>query len=433
MIYNEKMECMGRDEMRALQGERLKATVKKVYDKVEPYRAKMDAAGVTPAGIVSIDDLHKLPFTLKTDLRDHYPFGMFAEPMENVVRVHSSSGTTGKPTVVGYTKYDVDEIWSEVMARTIACAGGTKGDVLHVAYGYGMFTGGLGVHYGGEKLGCTVLPVSGGNTKRQLMIMQDFGSSILACTPSYSLYIADVCKELGIDPKELPLKAAIFGAEPWTNEMRDEIEKIYGILAIDIYGLSEIIGPGVSSECDQKCGLHVNEDHFYPEIINPETGEVLEDGETGELVFTCLTKQAFPLLRYRTYDITRLNREKCACGRTLVRMDRVSGRSDDMLIIRGVNVFPSQIESVLVAIEGTEPHYEIVVDKRGVMDELEIKVEVSDAVFSDEVRKLEELRDKIEAEIESVLGLTASVKLVEPRTIARSEGKAKRVIDKRKG
>ncbi|MFW6256053.1 MAG: phenylacetate--CoA ligase family protein, partial [Candidatus Sumerlaeota bacterium] len=325
------------------------------------------------------------------------------------------------------------DIWADVMARTIGCAGGTPDDVVHVAYGYGLFTGGLGVHYGAEKLGATAIPVSGGNTKRQIMIMQDFGSTIIACTPSYSLYIADVLEEMGLDPrKDLKIKAAILGAEPWTNEMRDEIEKRLGVIALDIYGLSEVIGPGVSSECAEKCGLHVNEDHFYPEIINAQTGDRMPDGERGELVFSCITKQAFPLLRYRTRDISMLMREKCGCGRTLSRMERVSGRTDDMLIIRGVNVFPSQIESVLVAVEGTEPHYEIVVDKRGVLDELEIKVEVSQEVFSDEVRRLEELRNKIQHELESVLALIATIRLVEPRTLARSEGKAKRVIDNRK-
>jgi phenylacetate-CoA ligase len=325
-------------------------------------------------------------------------------------------------------------VWAEVAARTICCAGGTPDDIVHIAYGYGLFTGGLGLHYAAERLGATAIPVSGGNTKRQIMIMQDFGSTILCCTPSYSLYIADVCAEMGIDPKkDLKLKAGIFGAEPWSNEMREEIERRLGILAVDIYGLSEIIGPGVSCECRYKNGLHVNEDHFYPEIIDPQTGHALPDGARGELVFTCITKQACPLIRYRTRDISTLMREPCPCGRTLVRMGRVTGRTDDMLIIRGVNVFPSQIESVLMAIEGTEPHYEIVVDKRGVLDELEIKVEVSAEVFSDEVKRLEELRSRIQGEIESVLGISATVRLVEPKSIPRSEGKAKRVIDKRKG
>ncbi len=432
MIWNEKYECMDPEERRALQNQRLETTIHRVYERVPAYQKKMDAMGVAPEDIKSVDDLSKLPFTVKEDLRDTYPFGMFAVPMEDVVRVHSSSGTTGKPTVVGYTRYDIQEVWAETTARTIGCAGGSPEDVVHVAYGYGLFTGGLGIHYGGERMGATVIPVSGGNTKRQLMIMQDFGSTILACTPSYSLYIADVCEELGIDPRSLPLKAGIFGAEPWTDEMRVEIERRLGILAIDIYGLSEVIGPGVASECSEKCGLHVNEDHFYPEIINSETGEVLPEGEKGELVFTCVTKEAFPLIRYRTRDISRLMRGGCKCGRTLVRMERVSGRSDDMLIIRGVNVFPSQIESVLVSIEGTEPHYELIVDKHGALDELEIRVEVSPAVFSDEVRKMEGLRTSIEREIESVLGLTARVHLVEPKGIPRSEGKAKRVIDKRK-
>jgi phenylacetate-CoA ligase len=431
MIFNQEMECMEPARRRELQSERLRTQIARVYERVAPYRKKMEAAGVTPDDIHTIDDLSKLPFTIKEDLRDSYPFGMFAEPMKNVVRVHSSSGTTGKPTVVGYTHHDIHEIWAEVMARTLCCANGCPEDIVHVAYGYGMFTGGLGAHYGAERLGATVLPVSGGNTKRQIMIMQDFGSTILACTPSYSLYIADVCKEMGIDPRSLPLKSAIMGAEPWTVEMRARIEEIFGILAVDIYGLSEIIGPGVSSECAEKCGLHVNEDHFYPEIINPQTNRPAAEGERGELVVTCLTKQAFPLIRYRTRDISRLLREPCACGRTLVRMERVSGRTDDMLIIRGVNVFPSQIESVLVTVEGIEPHYEIVVSRSGSLDEIEIRVEVSEEIFSDEVRGLEDLRKRISHEIESVLGLTATIRLVEPKSIARSEGKAKRVIDNR--
>ena len=433
MIFNEKYECMDPGELRDLQSERLKSTVQRVYENVVPYRKKMEAKGIEPGDIRSIDDLVKLPFTEKEDLRDTYPFGMFAVPMRDIVRVHSSSGTTGKPTVVGYTQADIQDVWAETMARTIGCAGGTPDDVVHVAYGYGLFTGGLGVHYGAEKLGATTIPVSGGNTKRQIMIMQDFGSTILACTPSYTLYIADVLEEMGVDPKSLTLKAGIFGAEPWTAEMRDQIEARLDLMALDIYGLSEVIGPGVSSECPEKCGLHVNEDHFYPEIINTETGESAAEGELGELVFTCITKEALPLIRYRTRDITSLSRGKCGCGRTLARMQRASGRTDDMLIVRGVNVFPSQIESVLVAIEGTEPHYELVVDKRGALDELEIRVEVSAEVFSDEIKKLEDLRLKIEREIESVLAINARVHLVEPRGIARSEGKAKRVIDKRNG
>jgi phenylacetate-CoA ligase len=432
MIWNEQYECMPVDERRKLQSERLVSMVQRVYENVAPYRKKMDDAGVAPGDIRTIDDIKKLPFTYKTDLRDAYPYGMFAKPMRDVVRVHSSSGTTGKPTVVGYTRHDIDQVWAEVMARTICSANGTPGDIVHVAYGYGMFTGGLGAHYGAEKLGATVLPVSGGNTKRQIMIMQDFGSTILACTPSYSLYIAEVCREMGVDPRSLSLKSAILGAEPWTLEMRKRIEEAFDILAIDIYGLSEIIGPGVSSECSFQCGLHVNEDHFYPEIINPKTCESLPDGELGELVFTCITKEALPLVRYRTHDLSRLTRGNCECGRTTVRMERITGRSDDMLIIRGVNVFPSQIESILVSIEGTEPHYELIVDRQGALDDLEIRVEVSDDVFSDEVKVLEVLRKKIQHEIESVLGLTAIVKLVEPKSIARSEGKARRVIDKRK-
>ncbi|HNT36272.1 MAG TPA: phenylacetate--CoA ligase, partial [bacterium] len=364
--------------------------------------------------------------------RDNYPFGMFAVPMEDVVRIHSSSGTTGKPTVVGYTRNDI-QVWAEVMARTIGCAGGDKTSVVQVTYGYGLFTGGLGVHYGSELMGCTTIPISGGNSKRQVMIMEDFGTTILACTPSYALALAEVLVEEKIDRSKLKLRAGIFGAEPWTNEMRDELEKRWGILALDIYGLSEIIGPGVSSECDRKCGLHINEDHFIPEIIDPETGNVLPDGELGELVFTCVTKEAFPVIRYRTRDLSRLFREPCACGRTLTRMERVSGRTDDMLIIRGVNVFPSQIESVLVKVEGAEPHYLIIVDRVGALDDIEVQVELSDSAFSDEVRKIEDLRTRIAGELYGVLGLHAKVKLVEPKTIERSMGKARRVIDKRRG
>ncbi len=430
MIWNEKQETMSLDERRELQGERLAAVCRRVYDKVPFYRREFDARGIGPDDIISIDDLPRLPFTMKQDLRDNYPFGLFTVPLEEVVRIHSSSGTTGKPTVVGYTADDI-ELWAEVMARSFGCAGVGKGDVIQNAYGYGMFTGGLGVHYGGERCGATVIPISGGNTKRQLMTLEDFGSTALCCTPSYSLFIAEVATEMGIDIRKLPLKVGIFGAEPWSDEIRKSIENNLGIDALDIYGLSEIIGPGVSMECLAKEGLHVFDDHFIPEIIDPVSGEVLPEGVKGELVFTTVTKQAFPLIRYRTRDVTSLTYEKCSCGRTHVRMARVSGRTDDMLIIRGVNVFPSQIESVLVGIKEAEPHYQLIVRREGSLDTLEVQVEVNEKFFSDEIRRLESLQNRIRGEIESVLQITARVKLVEPRTIARSEGKAKRVIDER--
>jgi phenylacetate-CoA ligase len=378
-----------------------------------------------------LKDLKRFPFTTKLDLRDNYPYGLFTVPLEQVVRIHASSGTTGKQTVVGYTRRDIDT-WAEVMARSLAAGGVQKNDIIHNSYGYGLFTGGLGVHYGAEKLGASVIPMSGGNSKRQIIIMQDFGSTILTCTPSYALFLAEVAEEMGVDFKKLKLRAGIFGAEPWSERMRDEIERKLNIQAIDIYGLSEIIGPGVGIECiEAKRGLHVFEDHFIAEIIDPHTGEVLPYGERGELVFTTITKEAFPLVRYRTRDISVLYPQPCKCGRTLVRMERVSGRSDDMLIIRGVNVFPSQIESVLMNIKGVEPHYLLIVDRKGNLDTLDVQVEVNEKVFSDEVKDLQALGRKIEKEIKDLLGVTAGVKLVEPKTIQRSEGKAQRVIDKR--
>jgi len=392
----------------------------------------MDGAGVKPADIRSLDDLQKLPFTVKDDLRDNYPFGLFTVPMEQVVRVHASSGTTGKPTVVGYTRKDI-ETWAGVMARALTCAGATSLDMIHNAYGYGLFTGGLGAHYGVERLGATVIPVSGGNTKRQITIMQDFGSSVLLATPSYALNLADAMAELGVDPKSLSLRVGIFGAEPWSENMRDEVERKLNIKAVDIYGLSEVMGPGVAMQClETDRGMHIFEDHFLPEIIDPDSGEVLPPGEQGELVFTTLTKEAFPLIRYRTKDISRLIHEKCACGRTMVRMEKITGRTDDMLIIRGVNVFPSQVEHVLMGVEGVEPHYQIVVNREGNMDTMAVKVEVSEALFSDEVKNLDKLTRKIQADIKDLLGVTCKVQLVEPRTIQRSEGKAQRVIDNRK-
>lgn len=432
MIWNEEFETLPREALEALQLKRLQGLVERLYTAVPFYKQSMDKSNVKPQDIKSIKDLSRLPFTNKTDLRDNYPFGLFAVPFEQVVRIHASSGTTGKPTVVGYTKKDI-ETWAEVMARTLSCGGAHKGDVVHNAYGYGLFTGGLGAHYGAERIGAAVIPISGGNTKRQIMIMKDFGSTVLLCTPSYALNIAEVMEELDVDPSSLHLRVGLFGAEPWSDKMREEIEKKLKIQAIDIYGLSEIIGPGVASEClEQKHGLHVFEDHFIPEIINPETGEVLPHGEKGELVFTTLTKEAFPVLRYRTKDISRLIPDKCSCGRTFLRMERVTGRSDDMLIIRGVNVFPSQVEHVLMGVEGVEPHYQIIVDREGSLDKMEVQVEVSDEIFSDEVKQLEKMSKQIEREIKDLLGVSCKVKLVEPKTIQRSEGKAKRVIDNRK-
>lgn len=432
LYWEEEMETLPRAGLESIQLTRLKHLVARVYEKVAPYRAKMDAAGVKPADIRTLADLRKLPFTVKDDLRDNYPFGLFTVPMDQVVRVHASSGTTGKPTVVGYTKKDI-ETWSGVMARALTCAGATSRDMIHNAYGYGLFTGGLGAHYGVERLGATVIPVSGGNTKRQITIMQDFRSSVLLATPSYALNLADAMAELGIDPKTLALRVGIFGAEPWSENMRDEVERKLNIKAVDIYGLSEVIGPGVAMQClETDRGMHIFEDHFLPEIIDPETGEVLPPGEKGELVFTTLTKEAFPLIRYRTKDISRLIYEPCACGRTMVRMEKVTGRTDDMLIIRGVNVFPSQVEHVLMGIKGVEPHYQIVVSREGNMDTMAVKVEVSEALFSDEVKSLEKLSKKIQADIKDILGVTCKVQLVEPRTIQRSEGKAQRVIDNRK-
>lgn len=432
MIYwNQAYECMPREEMRKVQSQRLVDAVKRVYQNVPNYREKMQKIGLEPGDIKSVDDLTKLPFTYKQDLRDTYPYGLFAVPMSDIVRIHASSGTTGRQTVVGYTRNDLDT-WSEVMARTFTSAGASKESFIQISYGYGLFTGGIGAHYGAEKVGASVIPASVGNTKRQLQIMKDFGTTHLACTPSYALYLAEEMEEAGIKKEELKLKAGIFGAEPWTDSMRAEIEQRLGITTIDIYGLSEVMGPGVASECSCQCGLHIQEDHFIPEIINPETGEVLPEGSKGELVFSTVTKEGLPLIRYRTRDISSLNYEKCECGRTNVRMNKVSGRSDDMLIIRGVNVFPSQIESVLLEIGQTAPHYLLIVDRVDNLDILEIWVEMTQSMFSDEVKHIEEIERRIKKEVESTLGISAKVKLVEPKTIERSEGKAKRVIDKRK-
>jgi phenylacetate-CoA ligase len=429
--WNQTFECMPREEMAGVQNERLANTVKRIFHNVPFYRKKMQDKGLEPGDIKTIDDLKKLPFSYKQDLRDTYPYGLFAAPMSEIIRLHASSGTTGKQIVVGYTRRDI-ETWAEVMARTLASAGTTKESFVQVAYGYGLFTGGLGAHYGAERIGASVIPISGGNTKRQIQIMKDFGTNILACTPSYALFIAEELEEAGIKKGDLKLHAGVFGAEPWTDNMRTEIQDRLGILAIDIYGLSEIIGPGVATECPCQCGLHVQEDHFIPEIIDPDTEEVLPPGTKGELVFSTITKEGFPLLRYRTRDISSLNYEKCECGRTLVRMSKVGGRTDDMLIIRGVNVFPSQIESVLLEIGETAPHYLLIVDRVDNLDILEVWVEMTQGLFSDEVKRLEDVEKKIRHGIESTLGISAKIKLVEPKTIQRSEGKAKRVIDNRK-
>jgi len=428
--YNKEMETMPRHEMEYWQSLNLCKTIRRVYDNVPLIRQRMDELKVRPEDIKHIKDIVRLPFTTKTDLRDTYPYGLFACDMSEVVRLHASSGTTGKQIVVGYTKKDI-EIWAECTARSLVSVGGGKNDIVHVAYGYGLFTGGLGMHYGAERLGAVTLPASSGNTERQITMMKDFGSTILCCTPSYALYIGDTLEQLGVKPSEIKLKSGVFGAEPWTENMRKEIEQRLGLKAYNIYGLSEISGPGVSCDCEVQDGMHINEDHFYPEIINPDTGEQLPDGEEGELVFTSITKEAFPLIRYRTRDITSLSHEKCACGRTLVKMSRLKGRTDDMLIIRGVNVFPSQIESVLLSLGQAAPHYMLVVDRVKNLDTLEVQVEMSDEMFSDQVKKLDTIEANISKAIFSTLGLSANVKLVEPKTIARSEGKAKRVIDKR--
>jgi phenylacetate-CoA ligase len=432
MIRDIESETMPREDLRALQLQRLQTVVERVYHLVPFYRRRLDEAGVKPEDIRTLDDLERLPFTTKQDIRDNYPFGLFATPMAQIVRIHASSGTTGKPTPVAYTQRDLDN-WAELMARTIACAGGHRGDIVHIGYGYGLFTGGLGFHYGAERLGAAVIPVSGGQTRRQIMLIQDFGPTVICCTPSFALYLAEVGQEMGVEFKDTQLRVGIFGAEPWSEAMRQEIENRLQLDALDIYGLSEIMGPGVAVECiEAKKGLHFFEDHFLPEIIDPQTLEPSAPGEMGELVITTLTKEAFPLLRYRTRDVTNLDYTPCVCGRTIARMSRIRGRSDDMLIIRGVNVFPSQIESVLMETKGVAPHYQLIVDREGQLDTLEVAVEVDEAVFSDEVKELQALAQSIQRKIKDYFTVSVKVKLVEPRTIPRSEGKAQRVIDKRK-
>jgi phenylacetate-CoA ligase len=429
-VYQPELEMMDREQLEALQLERLQRLLNRVYESVPTYRAKFDEAGFDPASVRTLADVANVPFTVKDDLRSAYPYGMFAVPLKDIIRVHSSSGTTGQVSVVGYTKGDIDR-WADLMARTFACAGATDEDVIQVTYGYGLFTGGLGAHYGSERLGALTIPLSGGNTKRQVQVLQDFGVTTLACTPSYALLIAETAREMGIDPTQLPLKRGVFGAEPWSESMRDQLERELGITAIDIYGLSEVMGPGVASECTHQNGLHVFEDHFLVEIVDQQTLQPVPDGEVGEVVFTTLTKEGIPVIRYRTRDISRIIPEKCTCGRTFRRIERVTGRSDDMLIIRGVNVYPSQIEQILISIPGVAPHYQVVLTKRGSMDNVEVHVEVAPEFAFDEVRELESLQRKVKAAIESALAVSIAVKLVEPKSIARSEGKAKRVVDLR--
>ncbi|MBP2045090.1 phenylacetate--CoA ligase family protein [Methanobacterium aggregans] len=431
MIWNSEAECMSAEDTRELQLKRLQEVVKRAYENVPYYQKRFSDVNVYPEDIETLDDIEKLPFTTKTDLRDAYPFGMFAVSQDEIVEVHTTSGTTGKPTVSGYTRKDLD-IWGEVMARALTMTGVKKSDRVQNSYGYGLFTGGMGAHYGGQKIGATVIPISAGNTRRQLEIMQDFETTVLTCTPSYALYLAEVAENEGIDTEKLKLKAGCFGAEMWTEEMRKEIEKRLHIRAQNVYGLTEIMGPGVAMECEVQEGLHIFEDHFYPEVMDPDTLKPVPDGEKGELVLTTLTREGMPVIRFRTRDITALRRGKCACGRSQVKMDRITGRSDDMLKVRGVIVFPYQIEKALLKIDGLEPHYQIIVTRPEQLDELEVQVEASPALFSDEVKHIEEVKRNIENIVHSEIGLRVTVNLVEPRTLPRSEGKAVRVIDKRK-
>ena len=429
-IWDTRHECMPREELEQLQLERLQATLNRAYKNVRCYQNRFNELGIVPEDITSLEDLSRLPFTTKEDLRLNYPYGMFAVPLREVVRIHSSSGTTGKPTVVGYTKNDLKS-WSNLVARFMTAAGVTHDDVIQITVGYGMFTGAFGLHYGSEAIGAAVIPMGGGNTDKQLMIMQDYKSTVLVGTPSYALTLADRMEKQGVDPKSLSLRVGLFGGEPWSEAMRSEIEQRLQIMATDNYGLSEVIGPGVAGECRFKCGMHIAEDSFIAEIIDPDTGKLLPPGSIGELVLTTLGKEAFPMIRYRTRDITSIAYEPCECGRTLARMKKTMGRSDDMLIIKGVNVFPSQIEEVLFAIEGCEPHYQLVVERRGSMDVLEVDIEVTENIFFDEMKRQRAFLETVEKKIESVIGVGATVRLVEPNSIERFEGKAKRVIDKR--
>ncbi len=431
MIFNLEQETLPREQLEALQLRRLQDLCSRIYANVPFYRKSFEHIGITPANITSLKDLANLPFTEKQDLRDHYPYGLFAVPHENIVRIHASSGTTGKATVVGYTKRDLD-LWAEVAARSLACAGANARDFVHVAYGYGLFTGGLGMHYGVEKLGATVIPASGGATKRQVQLLNDFAATVLCCTPSYALHLWDAAQALGVDFTKLSLRIGVFGAEPWSENMRSEIEQKLNLDALNIYGLSEIMGPGVAMECvEAKCGMHIFEDHFLPEIIDPITGKQLPAGEVGELVITTITKEGIPLLRYRTRDLTTLDYTPCSCGRTHARLGRIEGRSDDMLIVRGVNVFPQQIESIILECEGTTPHYQIIVTREGNLDQVEVKVEIAENNFQDEIRKLQQQEISIQKTIKEYLGVSVKVRLVEPHSIQRSEGKAQRIIDQR--
>lgn len=431
MYWEENNECMDRDELKQLQLERLESTLNRVYLNVPFYRKKFDEMNIDIDSIRSFDDLCRLPFTTKDDLRNNYPYGLFAVPLREVIRIHASSGTTGMSTVVGYTKNDI-KTWSNLVARTLTAGGVTKDDVVQIAFGYGLFTGGFGLHYGAERIGASVIPMSSGNTTRQVKIMQDFKTTALICTPSYALLIADTIKDMGINVNSLSLKYGLFGAEPWSEGMRQEIQERLKIIATDNYGLSEVMGPGVAGECLERDGLHLNEDHFLVEVINPDTLEPVPAGDVGELVITTLTKEAFPVIRFRTRDLTRILPESCKCGRNLIRMSRVMGRTDDMLIIKGANVFPSQIESVLFDIEGTEPHYQIIIDRKGALDDVTVHVEVSETIFFDEMKKQSELIDLIKRRLSSELGISVNVRLVEKKTIERFEGKAMRVIDNRK-
>jgi phenylacetate-CoA ligase len=427
--WNEQAETMPRDQLEALQLDRLSTILNRVYDNVPFYKERFDSEGIKPDDVKTFEDFRKIPFTTKAEMQASYPYDMFAVPMQDIIRVHASSGTTGQPTVVGYTRQDLDT-WSTLIARLLTAAGVTNKDIVQVSFGYGLFTGGFGLHYGIEKVGATVIPVSSGNTDRQLQIMQEFGTTVMICTPSYAVYLGEAIAERGIKDK-VKLRVGCFGAEPWTEAMRQEIESRLEIVATDNYGLSEVMGPGVSYECLERNGMHINEDNFIAEVINPDTGEVLPYGETGELVLTTLTKEGIPVLRYRTRDITSLMPDQCACGRTFVRMCKPHGRSDDMMIIRGVNVFPSQIETVLVEMEETEPHYELIVTREGALDAVEIKVELNEEAFSDEMKVMHELENKIKGRLKNALGLSGKVTLVAPKTIERTVGKAKRVIDKR--
>jgi phenylacetate-CoA ligase len=429
-IWNPESETMPREDLEQFQLERLQSTINRVYRHVKFYRNRFDDLGLEPGDIRTKEDLEKVPFTTKDDLRENYPYGMFALPLREVVRIHSSTGTTGKPTVVGYSANDVDS-WSEVVARIMTAGGVTKDDVVQIAFGYGLFTGGFGLHYGAEKIGASVIPISSGNTKRQLMIMEDYRTTVLVCTPSYAMFLTEVLEENNIEPERLSLKYGLFGAEPWSERMRTEIEDKTGIIATDNYGLSEVMGPGVAGECLEKSGLHLNEDHFIPEIIDPGTGQPLPMGETGELVLTTVTREAMPMIRYRTRDITRLYEDQCACGRTLIKMDKVTGRTDDMIIFKGVNIYPSQVEEILFGVEGVTPHYQIVLTREGSLDTMEVLVEVTETIFFDEMKKQEEMVEKIGDSIRSVLGIYAKIRLVEPRSLERFQGKATRVVDER--